>query len=246
MPAGPNYSTRSRRRSNHRTGWSALQRIRRRDLILLAGVMSLACLSLVIVVWLIWPSRPLGVEVPPTPSPTPGPQPTYTVSYVQVTGLSQYPPAEAAARQWSSDAQLVAASANWPDLISRDQLGLPGEWNYRFYSPSKERLFNVLVQPDGQVASFEHKVRITLPPPLLDKAAWVLDSPAALAIWLDYGGAEMMRTHSGLEVLIQLRHLNGYPTPVWMVVGSDKNTQEIYMVVIDANEGRVVVTSPAR
>lgn len=245
MPSGPSYSTRSRRRSSRRSDWSTLQRIRRRDLILLAGAMSLACLSALIVLWLIWPDRPLGVEVAPTPSPTPGPRPTYTVAYAQVTGLSQYPPAEAAARQWSSDAQLVGANANWPELISRDQLGLPGEWNYRFYSPQKERLFNVIVQPDGQVASFEHRVRITLPPPPLDRGAWMLDSPAALAIWLDYGGAEMMRTRPGLEVLIQLRHLNNYPEPVWMVVGSDKNTQEIYMVVIDAKEGRVVVTSPA-
>lgn len=206
----------------------------------------MACISISVIVWLIWPDQSTGLgQTPGGLTPTPGPQPTHTVTFVQITGLSQFALAAAAAQKWSSDAQLVSVSASWPQLMSQDQLGSPVEWTYRFYSPGQARLFNIKVQPDKQVESFEHLVKITLPPPSLDQAAWTIDSPAALAIWLDYGGADMIRTNPGAEVLIQLRHLNNYPEPVWMVIGSDPRTQQIRTVVIDAKEGRVILTTPA-
>jgi hypothetical protein len=238
-------STRPRRRSTRQPSLFVLQRVRRRDLIILTGVLALACMSVLVLLWLIWPDRPLQIEADLNPIATPGPQPTHTVTYVQTTGLRQYPLAEAAARSWSADAQLVSASASWPQLLSQDQLGAPGEWSYRFYSPGKQRLFNISVQPDGQIESFEHIIKITLPPSTLPTANWAIDSPAALAIWLDYGGADLVGRNPGLEVLIQLRHLTNYPEPVWMVVGSDRRTQKVHIVVIDAKEGRVVTTTPA-
>jgi hypothetical protein len=223
-----------------------LQRVRRRDLIILSGVITLACISVLVVLWLIWPDQALEVAGPgQTPTPTPGPQPTHTVSYVQTTGLGQFKLAQGAAQGWSNDAQLVSANTNWPQIFSKDQVGAPSEWTYRFYSPGKARLFNVKVQPDGQVQSFEHLVEITLAPPALDTSAWVMDSPAALAIWLDYGGAELIRRNPGLEVLIQLRHLNKYPEPVWMVIGSDQRSQKVQIVVIDVKAGKVVTTTSA-
>lgn len=87
---------------------------------------------------------------------------------------------------------------------------------------------------------------ITLPPDVLDATEWRIDSPAALARWLDHGGAELVRRNPGLEVLIQLRSLSRHPEPVWMVTGSDKRTQDIHVVVIDASSGQVVPTNPTR
>ncbi len=115
-----------------------------------------------------------------------------------------------------------------------------GPWTYRFYSPSKQRLFISRVTPDNQVHSIEHVVPVTLPPQTLDTGAWLIDSPAALGYWLDLGGAEMLRTNPGRELLIQLRHVGSQPRPVWMVVGSDDRTQDIHIVVVDANEGFIV------
>jgi hypothetical protein len=200
-------------------------------------------MSLSLVFWLIWPDQPQEI-VQTKPSPTPGPQPTHTVSYVQVTGLSQSRLAAGAAQVWSADAQLVGAGASWSQLINIEQLGTPNEWSYRFYSPGKARLLNVKVQPDGQLTSFEHLEQITLPPVTLPMVDWVVDSPAALAIWLDYGGADLVRRNPGLEVLIQLRHLNQYPNLVWVVIGSDPRSQKTYMVVVDAKESKVVSTTP--
>ena len=217
-----------------------LQRVRRQDLILLTGVLSLACLSVITAGLLILRYQPVSGGQQIAGDVTPGPQPTHTVTYVQVTGLSQYALAEVEARAWAADAQLVSASAHWPRVINKDQVGEPGPWTYRFYSPGRERLFMVKVEPDGQIRAFEHVVQITLPPLLLATDVWSIDSPAALAIWLDGGGAELVRRNPGLEVLIQLRTLNNYPAPVWMVIGVDKRTQDMHMMVIDAGEGTVV------
>ena len=127
--------------------------------------------------------------------------------------------------------------------LAEGQIGEPGQWTYRFYSPAKERLFIVKVEADGSLRSIEHIVKITLPPPVLGTGTWVIDSPTALATWLDYGGAALVHRNPGLEVLIQLRHINDHPNPVWMVIGTDKRTQEIHIVIVDTIDGTVVSTS---
>jgi hypothetical protein len=220
-----------------------LQRLRRQDIILLTGLLSLACLSVIVVGLLILRFQQSGVAAGNglAGSPArPGPQATHTVSFTQVTGLSQYPAARARAQAWAADAQLVSANANWPTVLSDGQVGEPGLWGYHFYSPGKGRLFIVNVEADGRLFAVEHVAAITLPPPLLETGNWVVDSPAALATWLDYGGADLIRRNPGLEVLIQLRHLNNYPNPVWLVIGTDRRTQDIRTVMIDTTDGSVV------
>jgi hypothetical protein len=223
-----------------------LQRLRRQDLILLTGLLALACVSMISVGLLVLRFQqgvgPLQAENL-GPTPTPGPQPTYTVTFLEITGLSQYQVVEAEAKAWSEDAQLVSASANWPGVLAVDQVGQPAQWSYRFYSPGKERLLIVKVETDGQLQSIEHRVRITLPPPPIPTDTWLVDSPAALATWLDYGGGELIRRNPGLEVLIQLRPLPNASNPAWMVIGLDKRTGDIRTVVIDAGAGTVVSTS---
>ncbi|MEW5961293.1 MAG: hypothetical protein AB1801_26515, partial [Chloroflexota bacterium] len=126
-----------------------------------------------------------------------------------------------------------------------DQIGRPAVWSYHFYSPERQRLYIIRVDPDGQINTFEHIRKITLPPPLLAADSWVIDSPAALAIWLDHGGARLVQRNPGLEVLIQLRPLKNQPNPVWMVIGSDKRTGDLHIVAVEAGEGKVVSTSSA-
>src|SRR5688572_14465005 len=168
-----------------------LQKIRRRDIILLIGLTAFACFSLITVGLLIL--RYSSTEVEATaPANQPRPIPTHMIPYTQVTGLGQFKPAQAEALAWAEDAQLVSASANWPGVTSMEQVGQPGSWTYRFYSPAKQRLFISRVTPDNQVHSIEHVVPVTLPPQTLDTGTWLIDSPAALGYWLDLGGAEML------------------------------------------------------
>ncbi len=231
------------RRTSKKRKPFVLQRLRRQDIIILSGLLSLACFSIILVGLLIIRFQPARATPAVAPGVVPGPQPTHTVTHVQLTGLSQYQLAEAEALAWRSDAQLVSANANWPNVLSDGQIGEPGQWTFRFYSPGKERLFIVKVEADGRLRGIEHIVKITLPPPVLGTGTWVIDSPTALATWLDYGGAALVRRNPGLEVLVQLRRINDHPNPVWMVIGTDKRTQDIHIVVIDTIDGTVVSTS---
>ena len=226
-----------------------LQKIRRRDIILLIGVMSLACLSMIIVALLILRTRPVPAEATPVPigpTSTPGPAPTHTVSFVQITGLSQYPLAETAAKNWATDAELVSANADWAQILNINQIGEPATWTYRFYSPAKKRLFFALVSANGQLRTVEHRVPITLPPKTIPMDSWGVDSSSALAVWLDYGGERLVRSNPGFEMVVQLRAVNQSPNPVWMVVGLDKRTEDLHVIVVDATDGAVVTTSPDR
>jgi hypothetical protein len=236
-----NRPSRSGSRAGARSRPFWLQRLRRREIMWLLGLTMLACTSLITVGLLIvrfqsGPASQTGDSAPNLIRPTP----VHTVSFVEVTGLSRYQTAQKEGLAWAEDAQLVAASASWPDVTALDQVGQPVEWSYRFYSARKERLFIVRVAPDNQVTRLEHAVKVTVPPAALDADRWLVDSPTALALWLDFGGADLLRRNPGLEVLIQLRRLKNYDGPVWMVVGLDKRTQDIHIVVVDAVEGFIL------
>lgn len=217
-----------------------LQRLRRRDIILLAGLSTFACFVVIIVALLILRYQPINSTTSAVVETVPTVLPIHTVTFTQITGLTQFQPAQTASQDWAADAQLISASANWPGVLSVGQVGEPVEWSYRFYSPSLKRLLITKVEPDNQLTNVEHIGKITLPPPTLTTESWLIDSSAALAIWLDYGGAELLRRNPGLELLVQLRAIKDYPGPVWMVIGLDKRTQDIFVVVIDAAEGTVV------
>jgi hypothetical protein len=188
--------------------------------------------------------QPVQVVVTPELTSTPGPQPVHTVSYVQVTGLSRYPLARAAARAWAVDAKPILAGASWSRVVEIAQIGEPTQWRYRFYSASKARLFFVIVEADDQIRTIEHVVEVTLPHRTLAADDWLIDSPAALAIWLDHGGSELLRSNPGLELVIQLRSISNSPSPVWLVVGLDERDGSVHKVVIDANLGTVLTITP--
>jgi len=238
----------ARPRASRATPWGVrlLQRTHRRDLILLAGVLALACVSVLTVGFLVLRFQSgLGpVSTPAAPVAVPGPQPTHTVTFDQVTGLNQYAVAKTAAQKWAADAALVSANASWPKIIGREQVGEPTLWTYRFYSPAKARLFFVNVDPAGQVQTIEHIVPVTLPPTVIPADSWTIDSSAALAIWLDNGGAKMLGNNPGLEMLIQLRSGPDTPAPIWLVVGLNTQTEAMHTVIIDANQGVVTAIDP--
>jgi hypothetical protein len=245
--SGANRSARTRNRPTvvrHKP--SIIQRLRRQELILLTGLVALACVSVITVGLLILRFQSAWAGPAAAPAEAPQPAPVHTVTYVEVTGLSQYRPAAQAAQTWADDAYLISASTHWPQVLNIGQVGEPGEWSYRFYSPAKEGLLLVKVKPDGQVQPIEHVVKITVPPARLEIDDWLVDSPAALARWLDYGGAGLVQRNPGLEVLIQLRSIGNKPAPIWMVVGSDQRTQDLLMALVDANEGKIIPANPGR
>jgi hypothetical protein len=222
--------------------WRTFQRIRRRDLILLSGVLLLACMSVIVVISLVWQNQAPPESITNVANPVPQPRPTHTVTFVAVTGLKQFPPVRTTAQAWAPDAQLVSANADWPTVIDKSQVGEPTLWSYRFYSPAKGRLLFVNITPEGQVETIEHVVPVTLPPRPIAADNWAIDSSAALAIWLDNGGAGVLGRNPGMELMIQLRSVNNNPNPVWMVIGLNNQTEEIHTTVIDASQGVVTAS----
>ena len=219
-----------------------LQYVRRRDLILLLGLFALALLTVFIVLLLILQSQPV-LDPAVVASAQSGPPPTHTVTPT-LTGLGQFQLAQAEAVAWAADAQLVAASANWPQVLRVDEVGAATRWTYRFHSPKKRRLYIVVVEPDGVTRTVEHAVRVTLPPRPISPSSWAIDSPAALARWLDAGGAELLRTNPGLEIVAQLRTVSYSADPVWMVIGLDSRTDDLLIVPIDGRQGQILPLDP--
>ncbi len=203
-------------------------------------MLALACLSVVVVAGLVLQNQSLPGVATNVVNPA-QPKPTHTVEFVAVTGLKQYPPVWAAAQAWAADAQLVSANADWPKVLDRTHVGEPTLWTYRFYSQAKARLFFATITPEGELETFEHVAPVTLPPRTIAVESWLIDSPAALAMWLDSGGAKVLGNNPGMEMMIQLRGVNNNPNPIWMVIGLNNQTQEVYKVIIDATQG--VVTS---
>lgn len=171
----------------------------------------------------------------------PRPAPTYTVVFTQVTARSLYPAAEALAQAWQPDAQLVSLTATWGQTAV-DQVGEPGEWVFRFYSPSWQHYYFVTVNPDGESWGVEHARQVDLPPPLIPVEAWRVDSVEALATWLDSGGGDMLGSKSGVEVSAQLNVPAEGGDLAWAVVGYDTLYNDYLTVMIHADTGAVLQT----
>jgi len=215
------------------------QRIRRRDIILLLGLMSLAAVAVIVVALLIL--RDIGRQEKVRELPEAAPKPTHTIPNQMVTGLNQYNQmAKPAALAWSSDAELIAASAKWHQLLSLSQVGEPTLWTYHFYSPSKKLKLFVSVEADGQTQIFVHPLEVPLPPHPVATEGWLMDSSVALATWLDHGGSEVLQNNLGLDLIIQLRSTKKLAGPVWIVVGINEQTNTTHMVVVDATKGWVI------
>jgi len=218
-----------------------LQQIRRRDLILLTGLFSLAAITVIAIALLIIRYNST-LAADSEQNPALNGQSTYTIAYQQITGMKQYDLAEKKARTWADDAQLVVASTDWPQVINLEQVGQPSEWSYHFYSPAKKQKFIVIVHTDGQVRTFEPPTNNNLIPRTIatNNSSWMIDSPEALAIWLDYGGYDMLQSNPNLELMMQLRGVKERVAPVWMVVGLNNQTQKTHAVVIDAAQGTII------
>jgi hypothetical protein len=151
------------------------------------------------------------------------------------TARNFYPRADQAARSWHEDARLVSATASWP-FVEQGDLGKGTDWTYQFYSPSLQELYVVNVSADEVT-----QIVVTLSPYVLstiDAAEWHVDSPEALGIWLDHGGATFLDKHSVVDVSARFR-LSEEGQPEWSLVGVVRDTRTFHLVEIDGVSGQV-------
>lgn len=215
--------------------------MKRRDIFILILVWSTAGLLVLIAIFLYLaqtqrtqegPAPVEALAVPTLPA-------DYQVNYNEYTALNLYPLAEAAARQWQTDVQLVSVEATW-NTTAIDKVGNPTPWTFRFYSPSAERTYFVIALPDGRINARQHFLPEPDSPPLVPVPRWTVDSNQAISVWLNAGGGRFLGENPGMEVSAILRYQDAVGTPLWEVNGLTQDHQIPVVVTVDAQSGALV------
>ena len=211
-------------------------KLRRSDIILILGFWFIGCALLGTVGYFIL--SPSFTPQPTADKTIIAPQATVTVTFTQVTAKSMQAAAQPKLSQWATDAQLFAVTATW-ETATLNSVGEPTYWTYRYYSPSHKRFFFITVGADGSVMGTIHGEHIYHAPYPLPVADWRVDSPEALNIWLNYGGAALITATPNIQVVAQLQVSEPNAPPLWTVAGYNKNTKMYHTVFINAHTGKV-------
>jgi len=211
-------------------------KLRRRDIILIAGFWLVGCALLAAVAY-----YAIQLQQPPTPPPEGVivPQATFTVVHTQVTAKSMQTLTPDTLALWADDAQFYTVAATW-DGADLAEVGQPTIWTYRYYSPGQKRLFFITVSPQGNITPTSHGERVYHPPQPIPMEDWVVDSPEAVNIWLNYGGAAMLAALPGIQVVAQLHVPEPGKPLTWTVAGYDPLTNHYHTVFIEAKTGNVL------
>lgn len=216
--------------------------MKRRDIFILILVWASAGLLVLIAGFLYLAQsqgRTTAVVDAPAPAPAPTLPNTFQVTFAENTALRLYPIAEAAARSWQADAQLVSAEATW-STTAIDQVGKPTPWSFRFYSVTAQRSYFVTILPDGQINARQHFLAEPNPPGLLPAQRWTVDSNQAIATWLNAGGGTFLGENPGLEVSATLSYQRAGDDVFWHVTGLNQKNQALVSTTVDAQSGAVV------
>jgi len=181
------------------------------------------------------------LQQPPAPPPAGviAPQATFTVVPSQVTAKSMQAFTRDTLALWAADAQFYTVAATW-DGVELEQVGQPATWTYRYYSSEQKRLFFITISPQGQITPTSHGERVYHPPQPIVMADWVVDSPQAVNIWLNYGGAAMLAALPGIQVVAQLQIPEPGKPLTWTVAGYDRISNHYHTVFINAKTGKVL------
>jgi hypothetical protein len=194
--------------------------------------LSLLVLVVFVVVGQVVSKRPQGSS----PLVITAPAQVYSLPDIPQSARSFYWRADQAARSWQGDAALVSAAAAWP-FVRLDDLSMPTDWTFQFFSPSTSMIYVVNVS-ETEVTP----IREALAPYPLSTVAledWQLDSPKALNTWLNNNGGVFLRLHPIVDVNARLRRSKGGELE-WIVAGVGRNSQNVQLVRIDASSGVVM------
>jgi hypothetical protein len=158
---------------------------------------------------------------------------SYNLADIPQSARRFYPRAEQAAKSWQEDAALVSAAASWP-FVRLDDLSLPADWTFQFFSPALQKIFVVNVS-ETQVAVMRESLS-PYPLPVLPLDEWQVDSVQALNAWLNHGGGGFLKAHPIVDVNARLRR-SKEGRAQWIVVGVVRSSETVHVVWVDAISG---------
>jgi hypothetical protein len=208
--------------------------IKRRDILILLSIWLVGCALVMLLVGIFYSQRREEAVAPPPPTAT------YTLTFEGKTAKEAYLEALANARNWQSDVALVATSAYWPEATLAS-LTTFDAWDFRFFSPTRRRIYFAVVKPDSPVVGRPHLYKQeTTATTLVDPAAWLIDSDEAVAIWVNNGGGPFLEGYPGSSVELLLRQLPKQNTLVWDIISVSQDQSQIFYLSVNANNGAIL------
>jgi hypothetical protein len=149
------------------------------------------------------------------------------------TAREAYVPAEAAARGWAGDAQLVMATATWPPG-SNLQAGA-ATWTFTFFSAERQAI--QLVSVIENRSALVSQKPLTEQPERINVESWQTDSHQVISRLLALGGHDFMNRNRGTTVILSLTTEERLG---WEAVLFGVETGNTFSIMMDAETGEVV------
>ncbi len=192
---------------------------------LILGSLILVMIALLIALAYVLLTAPSGTSVVLPP------QRTFEAPVAAVTAQSACALAREVALKWQEDAYLVSASASWRNATV-DLFREPVPWAFQFYSPSARRL-KVLSVSSGEAKALRESYAAYVLLPVAAEA-WQVDSPQALATWLNADGGRFLRMHTLTDVHATLRYDKEKGQVIWFITGLESGGEGFFSHSIEA------------
>lgn len=153
------------------------------------------------------------------------------------TALELYPQAEALAREWQGDAQLIGVVATWVRPTENDLVLKKPTWAFYFHSQEAGGMFLVTADESGMQGAPDTTAGFAPVPIALGD--WKVDSSEALVTFLESGGREFMNEQFVTTAQLRLSASLSPGKVVWMVAALSSTRRTAMSVLIDATTGTV-------
>jgi hypothetical protein len=209
---------------------------------ILGGVLALLLVTALAVTAVFWlePASPGGSTPAAAAAPLVEAKPAPTSIFAGRTAQIGYVLAERQARDWRADAQIVGATATWPQGATvENMLSGAADWGYTFYSPASGEVS--IVSVTGERATRLTTGPATQPPTPIDVAGWQIDSSLAVAGALAQGGGEFVEREEIVSLVLTLGFNPQSSRLEWLVAWIGSRTGNSFTVQLDATTGEVIV-----
>ncbi|HSM58634.1 MAG TPA: hypothetical protein VK879_20945 [Candidatus Sulfomarinibacteraceae bacterium] len=201
----------------------------------LSGLLALLIVIMVVMMLLFWNLNRQQMALPEAPAANPAQEMGETAAEAAPaarTAQEAFALALPIAQQWAEDAQMVSASATWPEgaALTPENAG----WSFMFYSPGRSETGLVSVSGNAARLLRNSATNRSLQP--LDLDRWQTDSPAVVETLMAHGGEEFLQTHNQPTLSLTFSALDALQ---WQAQLIDRERRTMLTVEIDPGSGAV-------